>query len=326
MTTKRRPKFYGYVRVSTQMQADSGLSLDNQRAVIEARYKSQYAAEYDWGGICEDKAISAKTPLLERKAGAAMSRATERGDLIAVADGTRAFRSGKDFVVTVDYWQQIGVEFLDLQKSIDTRSAHGRMMLGIFALVAAYERECISIRTREAMARRKLMGYTAHAGPCPFGFLRKRHNGKWRYVSNPEDRMIGGTVVRFKDAHGLTYIQMWQELRRLGVLRRGKEMSPSFLYRSYLYEHRLRQAEAEKLNIGDRVDVVRFGGVRQKEPVYAEPRPQLRWPLAPERKAIATTEVEGDVQRVPDGGDDVRGLPEGGGPAVPAAEPGGGGG
>jgi hypothetical protein len=52
---------FGYIRVSTRDQAEGGLGLAAQREQIEDLYARKYKpAGYAWGGIYEDRAVSAR--------------------------------------------------------------------------------------------------------------------------------------------------------------------------------------------------------------------------------------------------------------------------
>jgi hypothetical protein len=70
-----QPAAYGYCRVSTDQQRDSGISIEEQRRKIEAR-----AAEMGWNlaGVFVDAGVSGSIPLAQRPEGARLLEALRR--------------------------------------------------------------------------------------------------------------------------------------------------------------------------------------------------------------------------------------------------------
>ncbi|QDT11300.1 recombinase family protein [Planctomycetes bacterium K23_9] len=137
-----------YIRVSTKDQADSGLSLDAQRAKLEA-----YASLYDLEvvAVIEDAGESAKSlkrPGLQRAL--AMLRSGEAEGL-AVVKLDRLTRSVGDWQTLIDDHFGSRSQLFSVADSIDTRTAAGRMVLNILLSVAQWEREAIGERTRDAL-------------------------------------------------------------------------------------------------------------------------------------------------------------------------------
>ena len=65
-----RPRWWGYVRVSTVDQAEGGHSIDAQIRAVEESYQKNWKEKYDYGGVLVDAAVSAKIPIFKRPAGA----------------------------------------------------------------------------------------------------------------------------------------------------------------------------------------------------------------------------------------------------------------
>src|SRR6516165_3115312 len=89
---------YGYARVSTDQQRDSGISLDEQQRKIEAR-----CTENGWHleHVYIDAGISGSTPLARRPEGARLLRVAQPQDVVIVAKLDRAFRSALDALTTI---------------------------------------------------------------------------------------------------------------------------------------------------------------------------------------------------------------------------------
>lgn len=80
------------------------------------------------------------------------------GDRLTVWRLDRLGRSMPHLVATVDELGQRGVAFRSLQDPVDTSTASGRLMLGIFSAFAAFERDLIVERTRAGLAAARANG------------------------------------------------------------------------------------------------------------------------------------------------------------------------
>ena len=145
----------GYMRVS---KSDGSQTLDLQRdALLAAGVEAQH--------IYEDKA-SGKTdarPGLE-----ALRKALRDGDTLVVWKLDRLGRDLRDLVNTVHDLTQQGIGFKVLTghgAAVDTTTPSGKLVFGIFAALAEFERELISERTRAGLASARARG---RKGGAPF--------------------------------------------------------------------------------------------------------------------------------------------------------------
>lgn len=139
----------GYVRVSTAEQGRSGLGLAAQRSAIEAECERR---GWELTGIEEDAASGRsrkRRPGLARAVGAC-SRGHADGVVAAKLD--RLSRSVIDFAQLVEESSRGGWHVVVLDPSIDLTTPNGRLVAGMLAQVAQWEREMIGLRTREALA------------------------------------------------------------------------------------------------------------------------------------------------------------------------------
>lgn len=158
-------KAIAYTRVSTQEQADSGLSLDAQARRIAAYCDAQ---EWDLVEIIRDEGFSAATlkrPGMDRALEAVRKR---QADVIVVLKLDRLTRSVKDLGTLLEAFDRGGVAFTSVSDNFDTTTANGRLVLHILGSVAEWERSIISERTSGAMAEAKAQG--RRVGAVPFGF------------------------------------------------------------------------------------------------------------------------------------------------------------
>lgn len=145
----------GYVRVSTEEQASSGLGLAAQRAAILAE-----AERRGWTliNVIEDAGYSGKD--LRRPgimAALAALRDHEAATLV-VAKLDRLSRSMLDFAGILDRATREHWAVVALDLGVDTTTPSGEMMANVLATFAQFERRIISERTKVALAQVKLHG------------------------------------------------------------------------------------------------------------------------------------------------------------------------
>lgn len=152
-----------YIRVSTSQQADEGSSLAAQKAKIEA-YTSAFGLELV--GVEVDAGESASSldrPGLQRALGALDDG---RASALLVVKLDRLTRSVRDFYTLADTYFKEGMHaLLSVSENIDTRTAMGRMVLGILVSVSQWEREAAAERT--VAVKKHLRDSGAYAGGWP---------------------------------------------------------------------------------------------------------------------------------------------------------------
>jgi DNA invertase Pin-like site-specific DNA recombinase len=151
-----RTRTVAYLRVSTDKQADKGVSLDAQRAKVEA-----YAALYDLEVIevIVDAGASAKTLDLPGLTRALEMLRKGTADALLVVKLDRLTRSVRDLGELVErYFAPRKAALLSVGEQIDTRSAGGRLVLNVLASVSQWEREAIGERTAVAMQHKVAEG------------------------------------------------------------------------------------------------------------------------------------------------------------------------
>lgn len=144
-----------YIRVSTEGQAEGGVSLDAQRAKLEAYC---IAMDLELVRVEVDAGVSAKSldrPGL-RRALEALEGGKAEGLLVTKLD--RLTRSVRDLGELVERYFTTRWSLLSVADSIDTRSAAGRLVLNVLASVAQWERETTAERTKEALAHLRAEG------------------------------------------------------------------------------------------------------------------------------------------------------------------------
>jgi len=200
-------KAVGYVRVSTDEQAKSGLGLEAQIAKIKA-----YAELFDieLTEIIMDEGISGKT--LERdglkRAIKMLKEKKAEGMVIAKLD--RLTRNVADLGTLVSTVFD-KAELYSVSEQINTKNAAGRLVLNVLVSVAQWERETICERTKDALQAKKARGEKT-GGNIPFGF--NVINGK--LIRNEEEQAIISEIKSLKNK-GLSLRKIAEALNGRGI-------------------------------------------------------------------------------------------------------------
>ena len=158
---------YGYVRVSTQRQADEGESLAVQRRQIEG-YATMIGVAAPKFFI--EEGVSGTKPLSERPAGQELLVALQPGDVIVCAKLDRMFRSALDALTMVKAFKEKGVSLhlIDLGGDV-AGNGISKLFFTIISAVAEAERDRIVQRILDVKRDQKRRGRHL-GGKRPFGF------------------------------------------------------------------------------------------------------------------------------------------------------------
>ena len=206
---------YGYLRVSTDAQADSGLGLEAQRSAITA---AAARLGLDLGDVFTDAGVSGALELEDRPGLFAAVNALKRGDTLLVA---KRDRLGRD-VVAVAMLERLtarkGARIISAAgegtEGTDAASMLQRRILDAFG---EYERLIIGQRTKAALKAKRDRG--ERAGNIPFGYSLNA-DGRTLDANADEQHVIG--LLRELKAADYTLRQIADELNRQGfTTRRG---------------------------------------------------------------------------------------------------------
>ena len=158
-------KAIGYVRVSTQGQAEDGVSLDAQESKIRAWADLNGASGVV---IFRDEGISGKRADNRPGLQSALD-AVCKGDALIVYSLSRLSRSTKDALTIAEALQKADADLVSLSEKIDTTSAAGKMVFRMLAVLSEFERDQVSDRTRFALAYKRSKNEKT-GGEVPFGY------------------------------------------------------------------------------------------------------------------------------------------------------------
>ena len=143
---------YAYLRVSTNRQ-----DVDNQRHGI-----LEYANQKSLGHLefIEDS-VSGQKRWRDRELGKLLTKTAQSGDTIVFAEISRMARSTLQVLEILECCMQRGVSVhIAKQRMVLDDSMPSRITATVLGLAAEIERELISMRTTEALAKRKAAGKT----------------------------------------------------------------------------------------------------------------------------------------------------------------------
>jgi DNA invertase Pin-like site-specific DNA recombinase len=183
-----------YVRVSTDEQAKSGLSLEAQVRTLRAEAERR---EWQFVEVLIDE-VSAKRgsyrPAFDQ---ARAMLAADEADVLLATRLDRMSRSVVDFADLMASAQDEGWQVVALDLGLDTSTTTGRMVAHILAAVAEAEREVIGQRTSAALLAKRQRGeHVGRRSTLPDEVLRR--------------------IVRARD-EGHTLAAIADELNRDGV-------------------------------------------------------------------------------------------------------------
>jgi DNA invertase Pin-like site-specific DNA recombinase len=140
-----------YARVSTHNGQNPEMQLNEVRAYCERRQWA-IAGEYVDTGISGSKE---HRPALDRMLSDCRKR---RVDAVVVYRYDRFARSVRQLVNALEEFRSLGIDFVSLHEGVDTSTPNGRLVFGIFASIAEFERELIRDRVRSGLAAAKARG------------------------------------------------------------------------------------------------------------------------------------------------------------------------
>jgi DNA invertase Pin-like site-specific DNA recombinase len=79
-------------------------------------------------------------------------------DCVVVYRYDRFARSLRQLVNALEEFRSLGIDFISLHEGVDTSTPNGRLVFGIFASIAEFERELIRDRVRSGLALAKSNG------------------------------------------------------------------------------------------------------------------------------------------------------------------------
>ena len=220
--------FYGYLRVSTETQAEHGFGLDAQRAEIE-KYAAKngitvddYFTDAGVSGAAKDtaednEAISKRSGLLELLA------TVGEGDSVIVLNTSRLWRSDVTKVLIRREMMKRKARIVSIEQpryDLYATDPNDRLIAGMLELLDEWDRASIALKLARGRTV-KAKGGDKPAGVCPFGY---RYADDKKSVVVDEDE---AQIVKFmftEGQKGRSLAEITDDLNAKGTkTRRGNE-------------------------------------------------------------------------------------------------------
>ena len=234
----------GYVRVSTDMQAIDGLSLEAQQSAIEA-YCALHGIQLV--RICKDVMSGGKDqrPGLQE----ALDVLERSADVLVALKFDRISRSIVHFCELYErYFKSGEKELVAIREAIRLDSALGRALINILLVFAQMEREATGERTREAIRHIRESGY--HFGKVPYGkkAIPAPDNPRMRILVEDDDEKAVIAKLKAWALEGVGITEMANRLNATGTPPpQGQHWT-----KSLIYNLRLRLSHISPRPINDR--------------------------------------------------------------------------
>lgn len=208
----------GYIRVSSEEQAKSGLSLEHQETKIKS-----YASTYDLVVTrIEKDEVSGKN--LDRPGIASILRDVDSGAVghLIIFKLDRLTRSVGDLSGLLDTFKRKDVSLSSVSENLDTSTASGKMVVQMIGVIAEWERDTIAERTLAALSVKRSRGEKL-GGIVPYGYKVRTANGKKMLTLDSKEGPVLQGILEAR-GEGRGYADIAKGLNQMGVKpRKGKQ-------------------------------------------------------------------------------------------------------
>lgn len=216
---------FGYARVSTIAQGESGLGLAAQETAIRSTATRLGLRLVD---VYTDAGLSGGLGVEDRPALADVLANLKRGDTLIVARRDRLSRDTLHALVierTIDKRGARIVSAAGEGTNAEPDDPNAAMLRRIADAVSEYERKVIGLRTRAALRAKRHRN--ERAGNLPYGF-RTNGDGRTLHAYEPEQQIL--RAIQDCRTAGYSLRQTADELNRMGhVTRTGSRWRPQYV-------------------------------------------------------------------------------------------------
>jgi site-specific DNA recombinase len=201
-------KAIAYIRVSTAGQAETGVSMAEQKMKIE-QYADLYGLEIiDTIADGGESAKNLNRPGIQRVL-TMMKQGEIEGVIVAKLD--RLTRSVRDLADLMELFIKKNISLISVNEKIDTGTAAGRMIVNMLAVISQWERETIGERTQAALEYKKKTG-SAYNGYPLYGYQKIEK----KLIQDQKEQEIIAAIIQMHQA-GYCVSEICRELEKKGA-------------------------------------------------------------------------------------------------------------
>ncbi|MFC2067902.1 recombinase family protein [Chloroflexota bacterium] len=169
-----------YARVSTQEQAQKGMSIDEQLDTLRrfAEYKG-----FEIVGEYVDRGFSGGSDKRPQFMALMADAKRHKFDYVAASKLDRFSRNLRNLLNDIHFLEECGVVFLAVSESLDTSTPHGKFSVQIMGVIAEFERGRIGERVAGAKAFRQAQGLWL-SGMTLYGYQWLPDQQKFEIIQN----------------------------------------------------------------------------------------------------------------------------------------------
>jgi len=182
-------KAIGYARESTRDQAVYGFNLDDQCKKIEAYTELYFEGKHCELQIIREEGASAKSlnrPKMQEIIAMVKNR---EFDVLIVHNLDRLTRQVADLAELLKIFEENNVQLVSITENINTKEPVGRFFIFLIVLIAQWEEETISSRTRRGVEESLRQGNYAAPG-APFGYKRDPDDNHKLIINEDEAKIV----------------------------------------------------------------------------------------------------------------------------------------
>lgn len=189
---------YGYVRVSTTIQAYEGTSIDEQERKIRAWAEMNNSKLM---GLFKDEGVSG-TFMFERPGFGALMKVIDRGDILVANDLSRVTRNGADLSRLLAEFKAKDIVIVFIKDGFDTSNVMGNVMAQMASIMKEMEAKQAAERTKDTMAEMKLQG--RNISRPPYGWMKASPEKGSGLIEHPDQQKIISAMRRMNE-DGMTH-------------------------------------------------------------------------------------------------------------------------
>jgi DNA invertase Pin-like site-specific DNA recombinase len=213
---KRSGCCYGYVRVSTTMQAQEGASLDEQKRKITAWADMNSMKLME---IFKDEGVSG-TFMFERPGFKELMKVIDKGDVLVANDLSRVTRNASDAAKLLEDFKGKEITIVFIKDGFDTSTMMGGVMAQMASLMKEMEAKQTAERTKDTLAEMQLKG--RNISRPPYGWKKVSSVKGSGLVECPNQQYIITWMRKLRSENKLAYAEIARRLNEKSVPSPGK--------------------------------------------------------------------------------------------------------